>query len=173
MDFPMSLAKLQIAGLWALAFLAVGCAKTKISMYDAVKLDQIKTWHLGFKFEAGRYEQTIGTSDGQETKLIKEGYPPVDLQFRDDLFFRLRDKFRIMTVQDESTADGFIKINPVHFTAGGYKSLDVQLYDRQNKLLARLRMNNGQRSATIQDNEKFARFCADAIGRAVTEPYLQ
>ncbi len=161
------------AALYFIPLAASGCATFKVSMYDADEIDAVDTWHIDFADEPGRYEQTFGTKQGQETTIVKEGYPPVDLQLRDDLFFTIRDNYRIMVARNRQDADGLILLRPLHFMRGGYKSLHIFLADEDGEILARIRVNNGNHRPIIKDNEKFAEFCGDAVVKVMANPYLQ
>ena len=157
----------------ALVTLAGGCATVKVNMYDADEIEAIQAWHIDFSFEPGEYQQAIGTRRGVATTIIKEGYPPVDLQLRDDLFFALRDSYATTLVSNAEEAEGFIRLLPLHFTSGGYKSLQLLLTDIDREVLARIRVNNGNTSPIIKDNDKFAEFCSDALVKVLRSPYLQ
>jgi len=157
----------------ALVTLAGGCATFKVNMYDADEIDVIETWHIEFSSEPGEYQQAIGTRRGAATTITKKGYPPVDLQLRDDLFFALRDSYATTLVSNAEEAEGFIRLLPLHFTSGGYKSLQLLLTDIDREVLARIRVKNGNSSPIIKDNEKFAEFCSDALVKVLRSPYLQ
>ncbi len=156
-----------------LAALAGGCATVKVNMYDADEIEAIETWHIDFSSEPGEYQQAIGTRRGAATTITKQGYPPVDLQLRDDLFFALQDSYTTTLVRNAEDAEGFIRLLPQHFTSGGYKSLQMLLTDVDREVLARIRVNNGSTSPIIKDNEKFAEFCSDALAKVLRNPYLQ
>ncbi len=157
----------------ALATLAGGCATVKVNMYDADEIEAIEAWHIDFSSEPGEYQQAIGTRRGAATTIIKKGYPPVDLQLRDDLFFALLDSYATTLVRNPEAAEGFIRLLPQHFTRGGYKSLQLLLTDIDREVLARIRVKNGNASPIIKDNEKFAEFCSDALVKVLRNPYLQ
>ena len=157
----------------ALVAFAGGCATVKVNMYDADEIEAIESWHIDFSSEPGEYQQAIGTRRGATTTIIKQGYPPVDLQFRDDLFFALRDSYTTTLVRNAEEAEGFIRLLPQHFTSGGYKSLQLLLTDIDREVLARIRVKNGSTSPIIKDNEKFAEFCSDALVKVLRNPYLQ
>ncbi len=157
----------------ALVTLAGGCATVKVNMYDADEIESIELWHVDFSDEGGAYQQAIGTRRGATTTIIKQGHPPVDLQLRDDLFFALQDSYTTTLVRNAEDAEGFIRLLPQHFTSGGYKSLQMLLTDIDREVLARIRVNNGNKSPIIKDNEKFADFCSDALVKVLRSPYLQ
>ena len=157
----------------ALLTLAGGCATFKVNMRDADEIDAIDLWHIDFSYEPGEYQQAIGTRRGAATTITKQGHPPVDLQFRDDLFFALQERYITTLVSSAEDAEGFISLLPQHFTSGGYKSLQMLLTDVDREVLARIRVKNGSTSPIIKDNEKFAQFCSDALVKVLRSPYLQ
>jgi len=154
--------------LTAMVALASGCADVRVSLYNPTAIDAVKHWHVDFTYEAGRYEEVIRTEGGQEQKVVREGHPPVDLQLRDDIFFRVRDRHGLQTVKDKGEAEGLVRIHPLHDDYGGFKSLDVTLLDKADEILARIRIENGARSASFRDNDEFAEYCADAVGDVIT-----
>jgi len=146
---------------WSL-FLS-GCASTSSTFYNKEAIAQINTWEVLFAYESGEVEQTI-SSQGQSTaRVMKAGQPASDLQLRDDIFFHLKDKFNLPVTKEPSQAGGQIRLHAVHFGGGGFKSLDVSLYDKNNQLLARVRVKNGDRNATFKDDDDFAEYAGDAI----------
>lgn len=143
------------------------CATYKITLYDQTKLARITKWYLEFTYEAVEIEQKISSGGETEAKVTKLGQFPRDLQLRDDILFHLRDKYHIPIAKDVNAAYGFIRIHPVHFYAGGFKSLDITLYDRENNLVARIKIKNGNRNATFKDDDEFAEYCAKAIAESI------
>lgn len=148
----------------------VGCSNAKVSMYHPDQVAAVKVWHVDFTYEAGRYEETVGTESGQESRVVKEGHPPVDLQLRDDIFFRLRDEYGLKTTRRQDQADGLLRLHPLHAGIAGFKSLDVTLLNTADEILARIRINNGDRKATFKENQEFAETSADTIGHVILHP---
>lgn len=151
------------------ALIISGCATFKTTLYDQSKLKTITSWHIDFSYEAGEIEEKVISGRKSEVKVTKSGHLPQDLQLRDDIFFHLKDKYRIPVVKDVNSASGFIRIHPVHFYFGGFKSLDVTIYDRENNLVARIRVKNGDRPATFKEDDEFAEYCADAIAKLILQ----
>lgn len=148
-------------------FLNSGCATHNVTLYDQSKLNTVTVWHIDFSYEAGEIEQKVTSKGETEAKVVKTGHSPRDLQLRDDIFFHLKDKYHISVVKDVNSASGLIRIHPVHFYYGGFKSLDVTIYDQKNNLLARVRIKNGDRPATFKEDDEFAEYCADAIAKLI------
>jgi len=150
-----------------LILILIGCGATyKITIYDQFKLQRITSWYVEFTYEAGEIEQKISSAGEMEAKVTKTGELSSDLQLKDDIFFLLKDEYNISVVRDKNYAAGFIKIHPVHFYRG-FKSLDVTIYDPENNLIARIKINNGTRNATFKDDDEFAEYCAKAIARVI------
>jgi hypothetical protein len=57
-------------------------------MYHPDQVAGVKVWHVDFTYEAGLLRETVGTESGQESRVVKEGHPLVDLQLRDDIFLK-------------------------------------------------------------------------------------
>ncbi len=167
----MSKIGIGVPAIWTLVTLLGGCATVKVSMYQAEEIDSVDTWYIDFADDPGRYEQTIGKRTGEEIRVVNEGYPPVDLQLRDDLFFAIRDSYQFTVTRLREDADGFILLRPLHFTRGGYKVLHLFLADEDGEYLARIRVKNGGSSPIITDSEKFAELCGKAVVKVLRNPY--
>src|SRR3990170_1884869 len=97
-----------------------GCATSKTTVYDVLKLQTITSWHIDFP----PYKANANIN-----------YSARDLQLRDNIFFYLKDKHNIPIIKDINSAKGFIHINPV---SGFYiNSLDITMFDSENNLLTR------------------------------------
>ena len=165
--------RIEVLAVLMLVALSGGCAsRIKVSMYRAAEIDSVDTWFIDFADAPGRYEQTIGTRTGGETRIINEGYAPVDLQLREDFFFAIRDSYRFSVTRVRDEADGFILLRPLHFTRGGYKSLHVFLADEDGEYMARIRVNNGGSRPIEMDNEKFAELCGAVVVKVLKNPYV-
>jgi len=112
--------------LLVLAF-TVSCASVSPTVYRQDMLLQIDRWRIDFTYEPGRLERKAEATGGTEVKMITEGRSPRDLQLRDDIFYRLQDKHGIKMTRASDTSVGEIRIHPVHFYSGGFKSLDVTM----------------------------------------------
>jgi hypothetical protein len=60
--------------------------------------------------------------------------------------------------------------HPLHAGVAGFKSLDVTLLSPSDEILARIRINNGDRQATFKQNQTFAESSADTIGHVILNP---
>jgi hypothetical protein len=147
----------------ACLFFLLGCASTSSSIYNKEGIARIKTWEITFSYESGEIEQSISPQGESSARVMKTGLPPSDLQLRDDIFFRLKDKFNVLVTNDPAQASGQIRLHAVHFNSGGFKSVDVSLYDKGQQLLARVRVKNGDRNGTFKEDDSFAEYASDAI----------
>lgn len=147
----------------------VSCASVKPTVYEPQKIKEIKNWKLDFKYEPGEVERKIEDDGSKEIKVTTGGRTPRDLQLKDDIGFFLKDNHTINLDKSNSSADGSILINPVHFYSGGFKSVDVNIEDKNGLALARIRVQNGDRNATFKDDYDFAEYVANAIADIIKE----
>lgn len=152
-------------GLLGLAGLT-GCMRPYVSVYDEEGLQRVRAWHVDFTYESGEYEEVVQGGKNATSRVLKKGHPPVALQLRDDVLFRLRDEQGIPTVIHKEEADGMIKLHPLHYALGGFHSVDVQLQDPAERLLARVRFTNGGNKPAM-GNERFAAYMARILGEVI------
>ncbi len=156
--------KLSINILIIICFLIIsfGCASVKPTVYDSQKINEIHNWEIDFKYEPGEIERKSDNEGSQEVKITTGGRTAVDLQLKDDISYFLNDNYGIRIDRTGSTAQGKILINPVR-AYWGFKSVDVSIEDLNGLSLARVRVQNGNRNATIKDDYDFADYVAEAI----------
>lgn len=65
------------------------------------------------------------------------------------------------------TAAGLILLNTGYYLFAGHKPVDVLITDRNEVVLARVRVTNGQNQAVIDDYQWFAEYCADVVGEVI------
>jgi hypothetical protein len=148
-------------------FIYNGCASIKPTIYEPKVLKTILVWSIDFSYEPGEIEQKVKDGGSNEIKITQSGRSGKDLQLKDDIYFFLKDKHGINAVKDVKDSQGIIKINPIEFYNGGFKSVDVVLSDQNGKMLGRIRIQNGDRKATFKDDYDFAEYAADAIADAL------
>jgi len=136
-------------------------------MYDPAGLSAIDIWILEFAYESGSVEQLQKSSGDSELKVVSKGHLPRDLQLRDDLYYTLKDEYAIPLIKAASEESGRIQIHPIHFYSGGFKLLTVTLVDSRGETIARLKIENGDRNATVKDDDDFARYAAKAIADSI------
>jgi len=139
------------------------CASIKTKVYDDTQLRAVDSWILEFAYEAGSIEQLRKSSGDSELKVVSKGQTPRDLQLRDDIYYALKDDYSIPLIKNASAKTGRIQIHPIHFYSGGFKLLSVALVDPQGQILARMKIENGDRNATFKDDDDFAIYAAKAI----------
>lgn len=158
-----------VLGVLALPALLGGCASVNKTLYKPDQLRGIQAWAVVFAYEPGRLETRREASGEAGVKVVAEGRDPRDLQLRDDIMFRLQDKHGLTVTKDADGPVGQIRIHPVHFYSGGFKSLDVTLSSPSGDTLARIRVKNGDRNATFKEDDEFADYAADAIAAAIRD----
>jgi hypothetical protein len=154
------------------ACVVCGCQRIEVhpSVYDPQGIRDVKTWYVGFTYFAGAETETASKAgEVEQTTIQREAPRKDDLQLRDDIEFRLRDRFGIRTTRDREKADGTINLHATYYVFAGHKSLDVLISDKAATVLARLKIVNGQTAAVIDDYERFAWRCADEIGKALRQ----
>jgi len=154
------------AGIWFIGILMlihINCASYKTSLYEREVLTKVDAWFIDFSYMTGELERRVASDGKNETRITDMGYSARDLQLKQDLFYALKDRYRINLIKEKNLASGFIKILPVHFESGGFLSLDVTLYDAQDTLLGRTKIKNGTRNATFKGDDNFATYSAEAI----------
>lgn len=151
-----------------LMFLILGCASASTTIYNKTAVSAITSWNVIFKYEPGEVEEKVSTSGDKETTVLHQGRSPQDLQLRDDIGYCLHDRHHINVVDASGDSVGIIRIHPVHFYAGGFKSADIEISEPSGQnVLARIRVKNGDRNATFKEDDSFARFVADKVSAAL------
>ena len=144
-----------------------GCASVNMKIYDSAQLNAVDTWVLEFAYEAGSVEQKKMSSGDSEFKVVSEGHAPRDLQLRDDIYYTLKDEYSITLAKSATVKSGRIRIHPIHFYHGYFKLLTVTLIDSHGETLARMKIKNGDRNATLKDDDNFASYASKAIADAI------
>lgn len=156
---------IQFLAVAVLALLA-GCASTKPTIYDANAIQSAKTWVVGFTYDPGKTEQTVSQGKGVETKVTSQGRPIRDLKLRDDITYGLKDKFGIDASRSKRDGSGEIRINPISFASGGYRSVDIEIVSPSGEVSGRITVENGDRNATFKKDSDFAEYATEAISKA-------
>ncbi len=149
-----------------LLIISFSCASVKPTVYEPQKIKEINSWVINFKYEPGEIERKSDNEGSQEVKITTGGRPSIDLQLRDDISYFLNDNYGIVIDKTGQTAQGKILINPVR-AYWGFKSVDVAIEDLNGLSLARIRVQNGDRNATIKDDYDFAEYAAKAISDVI------
>lgn len=149
-----------------LLFISFSCASVKPTVYEPQKIKEISSWEIDFKYEPGEIERKSDNEGSQEVKITTGGRTSVDLQLKDDISYFLNDNYGIIIDKTGSTAQGKILINLVR-AYWGFKSVVVSVEDLNGLSLARIRVQNGNRNATIKDDYDFAEYAAEAIAEII------
>jgi hypothetical protein len=143
------------------------CASAKSTVYDKAALSAPATWRVDFAYEPGEVEER--QSEGRrEVRITTEGRSARDLQLRDDILYHLQDKHGIRVTKKADPSLSAILIHPVT-ASWGYRSVDVVLQSVTGARIARVRVRNGDRNATIKEDDDFAEYAADAIAKLMRE----
>ncbi|MBD1396570.1 hypothetical protein H9Q13_05280 [Pontibacter sp. JH31] len=145
------------------------CASVNSKVYESSKLKSINNWIIDFAYETGSVEELQKSSGDYERKVINKGQSSSDLQLRDDLYYTLKDNYSIPMSKASTETTGIIQLHPIHFGDGGFQVLTVTLLDKKGETIARLKIKNGDRVATFKNNDKFARYAAEGIAKAIIQ----
>lgn len=161
---------LRFLTITAAILAGAGCQQIEVhpSIYDPQGIRDVKSWHVGFTYFTGAQVETASRAGEVEQTTVQREVPRKDdLQFRDDFEFRLRDQFNIRTTREMAVADGTVSVHLMYYVFVGIKSADVLITDRGGKVLARLKIVNGQRRTAIRNYAEFAQRCADEVGKVL------
>ncbi len=146
-----------------ISLIAAACVTARPTVYSPAPLRSVATWDIGFAYESGAAAETRDNSGRREATVIRGGQPIRNLQLRDNIFFILQDKYRLSVTKTGTPTDGAIKLVPVDFLDGGFKTLDVRFEHAEGKVLARLQIQNSDRNCCFKNDEKFAEYAAEKI----------
>lgn len=147
--------------------LLLGCASTKATVYDPTGVAEVFAWNIGFAYDSREVERSQNSDGSSELKVVERGYTPRQLQLRDDILFMLRDDYDLPVFMKPREKAGRIQLHSTDFSFGGFRRLTVTLYDGSGELVSRLKIKNGDRNATWKNDDKFARYAARAIAKAI------
>ena len=155
-----------------MSVMMVGCATTSKTVYEEETIQLIGEWTIGFTFQSGEVEKTLKEGKVDSLSITRTGRNPKDLELKDEIFYRLKDKHSINLNKASSDKAGRILLHPIYFTkgyTGNFQSCTVTIVDAQDNTLARLKVKNGDRNATFKDDDAFARYLADSIAKSITK----
>lgn len=161
---------LRLTALVVIALAITSCASVRCTVFDEDRLSEVVLWHLDFAYPPDETGKTIGSSGDVRGAATLEALRSRDTQFRDDLFSALKDKYRLQLIVDPDEAGGTVALHPTRFVGfrdQRFKSLDVVLRARDGATLARISVQNGDKSDTVKDDSEFAEYAAKAIAEAI------
>ena len=154
--------------LLSICALIISCASTSSKVYKQGVLSNNKSYSLAFAYETGE-EETSVNNDEIERKVTRKGQRSNFLALRDNIYFNLMDK-GISIVDKSTTSDVTIALHPTarisncQVTCGAINTLSVVFRETKiNKPVARILINNGDRTATTMDDIEFATYASDKI----------
>jgi hypothetical protein len=153
----------QLLSATLLAIISTGCASASRRIYEAGPISKSQEWQLGFAYESGANVEKRDNSGGRESTVIRGGKSANDLQLRDNIYFHLKDKYNRSVRRGDGLNAASIKLLPIRYNSGGFKSLDVRFEDSTGAVLARLVVKNSDRNCCYKDDDDFAKFAASKI----------
>lgn len=156
----------SVVGFLSIVF-AFGCASHKISPHDSDKIRAIKSWHLCLTDEMAAYEKALDSEEKDNIKSKKTVLLKCDIKLRDGIALYLARKHKITLVKEPSSMVGYIRTDAV-CQWGYYVTLDAEIYDWEDNLLAKVEVKNGE-DMLVKNDEEFAEYCADAIAKLLSK----
>lgn len=153
-----------------LCLVLTACASAKPTVYDQSAIKSIRQWTVAFAYEPGRTEEAMSQEKGAETRIIREGRPRRELKLRDDLTYLLKDQYKIDAARASRPGAGTIRLLPVDFSFGGFKSVDVEIVLPNGETVGRVQVKNGDRNATFKGDDSFTEYVAAAIAETIVGP---
>jgi hypothetical protein len=151
----------------SLALVLAACATAEPVVYNAPQIQSISTWRIDFLYQPGEVQERQDAQGATETRVTTGGRRAEELQLRDDIRFRLQDHHGVTIATGSAPEAGSILIHPVRAPWNAFRSTAVEIRSPDGETLARVRVRNGDRNATIKEDDAFAVFVADAIGQIV------
>jgi hypothetical protein len=109
----------------------------------------------------------VSQEKGAETRVVREGRPRRELKLRDDLVYLLKDQYKLDVSRTNHPGTGAIRLLPVDFRSGGFKSVDVEMLLPNGETAGRVQIKNGDRNATFKDDDEFTDFVAKSIAETI------
>lgn len=144
-----------------------GCASHKISAHDSDRIREINSWYLCLTKEMAAFEKALDSEEKDNIKSNKTVLLKCDIKLRDGIALYLARKHKISLVKGPSSMVGYIRTDAV-CQWGYYITLDVEIYDWEDNLLAKVAVKNGE-DMLVKNDEEFAEYCADAIAKLVSK----
>ena len=148
--------------------LLIACASTTSKVYKQGALSSNKSYALAFSYETGE-EETSVNNEGVERKVIRKGHKANFLALKDNIYFNLMDK-GVSVVDKATNSDVTVELHPTtrvancQITCGAINTLSVVFREtKTNRPVARILINNGDRTATTMDEIEFASYATQKI----------
>ncbi len=149
--------------LCVMALFACASATVETRTYIPNQMQSISSWYIDFEYQNGAVEKQQYSNGSSNVKLVSEGQDPADLQFRDDLFYGLRDDHSIPMTKNADQATGRIEILPVHAVAGGFLSVEVIFLNKQGNTVARMKVSNCVKVSCFKGDAEFTTYATETI----------
>jgi len=151
---------------------------TQVTKFSSLKDSKIDTWYLDFTYNYGKLTETVNES-GKKSESVTKVIPEKYMQFLDHLYYSLSGDYKLNVKKGKPSGKncGLILINPLdsqHILMTQLDSVDVTIYDNNEKLTKRLYVKNDYTSYVIyaspkKDLEPLAKYTAGEISKALSE----
>lgn len=145
--------------------LVSSCSRHEISTREHDKIKTIESWYLCLIDEMAVFEKALDREEVGKIKSRKSVLLKCDAQLLDDIAYHLTNKHKINLVKKPSSTSGYIRADAV-CRWEQYVSLDINIYDPEENLLAEVEVKNGE-DIFVKNDEEFAEYCADVIAKIV------
>lgn len=156
----------SVVGFLSIVF-TFGCASHKISPHDSDRIRAIKSWHLCLTDEMAAFEKALDSEEKDNIKSKQTVLLKCDTKLRDGIALYLAKNYKISLVKEPSSMVGYIRTDAV-CQWGYYVTLDTEIYDWEDNLLAKVEIKNGE-DMLVKNDEEFAEYCADAIAKLLSK----
>ena len=147
------------------ALMVLSCSSHEISTRKHDKIKTIESWYLCLTGEMEEFEKALDSEEVGKAKSRKSVILKCDVQLLDSIALHLANKHEIKFVKKPNSASGFIRLDAV-CRWEQYVSVDINIYDPEQNLLAKVEIKNGE-DIFVKNVEEFAEYCADIIAGTV------
>ncbi|MCU0848781.1 MAG: hypothetical protein MUD12_12925 [Spirochaetes bacterium] len=168
---------MKFSPVFCLLFL-ISCfgTSTQVTKFSSLNKSTIDTWYLDFTYNYGKLTETVNES-GKKSESVTKVIPEKYMQFLDHLYYSLSGDYKINVKKGRPSGKnyGLILINPLdsqHILMSQLDSVDVTIYDNNEKLTKRLYIKNDYTSYVFfgtpkKDLEPLAKYTAGEIKKAL------
>jgi len=141
--------------------LALSCSSHEISTREHDKIKTIESWYLCLTGEMEAFEKALDSEEVGKIRSRKSVLLKCDVQLLDSIALNLANKHEIKIVKTPNSTSGYIRLDAV-CRWEQYVSVDINIYEPEQNLLAEVEVKNGE-DIFVKDDEEFAEYCADII----------
>ena len=145
----------------------IGChsISNDVRVHNKYELKETKSWQIEFAYFHGEQEKKESEAGLSENTVTKYGENPRDWQFIDDIIFYLRGDYKIDVQKQQNKPSGFIRVNLINWNwdEDYYRSSNISIYSNNGELIAQIKVQNGDRIATVLNDSEFAQYVAEQL----------